>query len=154
VGLPGDRVKRYGQYVHLYVPQDPVNFGLVYPEHYKQEYTWMDKDWDKQTKNNNNPLQESQRTITVPNDHVWLEADCPGLGLDSRQFGPIPVEWLRGYILGRVWPLWSHPDHRQRPHPIPLDDESLKEHNVFRIRARKNDEVEQCTATDASEHKE
>lgn len=144
VGLPGDSVQRYGQYVHLYVPQDPEHFGLVWPSKKEKAYSWIwdHRNWDdfpnqrENTSSDGEALQEWQRIITVPDNHVWLEADCPGLGLDSRHFGPIPIEWLQGRILGRLWPLWSHPDHRRRPHPIPLDDESLMEHNVFRVTKR------------------
>ncbi|EEC50057.1 predicted protein, partial [Phaeodactylum tricornutum CCAP 1055/1] len=49
---------------------------------------------------------QARRTVVVPPGHVWVEADCPNFGIDSRHFGPIPVEWLQGKISARVWPLW------------------------------------------------
>jgi hypothetical protein len=70
---------------------------------------------------------------------VWIEADNPALGIDSRHFGPIPVEWLRGKLVARLWPLWRSsevPSSRSwniRPHPIPLDPETLSEYNVHRL---------------------
>ena len=161
VGLPGDRVLRYGQYVHLYVAQDPIHRGVQWPEEEegRRDNAWMNRNWDEKesllseppvpprqgTNSEDSSLQqqqqsldaESRRTIVVPEGHVWLEADCPGLGLDSRQFGPVPIAWLQGRILGRIWPLWSRAGEnnkrRQRPHPIPLDDESLRRYNVHRV---------------------
>ena len=157
VGLPGDRVLRYGQYVHLYVAQDPIHRGVQWPEEEegRDNNAWMNRNWDEPPPGDRTtsglpprvttsskeeevslPLDaESRRTIVVPEGHVWLEADCPGLGLDSRQFGPVPMEWLQGRIWGRIWPLWSRgpKNHSQRPHPIPLDEESLRDYNVYRV---------------------
>lgn len=169
VGLPGDRIHRYGQFVHLYERQDPVHLGVQWPEdtennNGEEVYSWMKarKNWwedstsatktmdartedDPAVANNQTP---SQRTLIVPPNHVWLEADCPGLGLDSRHFGPVPMDWLQGRVLCRLWPPTAYQssagrNHRQRPHPIPLDDESLMEYNVFRVRT--NNEVDRVT---------
>ena len=137
VGMPGDTVKRYGQYVHLYVHQDPDELGRLWPD--DQVHSWIDRDWDRQDRLPNS-RQEAQRTMVVPPGHVWLEADCPGLGVDSRHFGPIPVEWLKGNIKGRIWPLWKsrkegelHVSYKKRPHPIPLDEETLRQYNVHMV---------------------
>lgn len=81
------------------------------------------------------------RTLTVPPGHVWVEADCPALGIDSRHAGPIPMEWIRGKLVARLWPLHSFSSSsrgqhsrswRTRPIPIPLDPETLLELNVYR----------------------
>lgn len=160
VGLPGDVVSRYGSYVHLFLEQDPNHLGLLYPQQLQRNgedsnngtvsgvhgdnddpYHWMDREWDGGKRSTYDPIQEAKRTILVPPHHVWVEADCPGLGIDSRQFGPIPMEWIYGRIVCRVWPLWRNQSRstkqlsslRQRPHPIPLDQESLHEFNVYRV---------------------
>jgi signal peptidase I len=142
VGVAGDRVQRYGQYVHLYTDQDPVNLGLTWPT--DAAHAWIDPNcpWDDTGKqldlpNNINKQLEAKRTIVVPDGHVWVEADCPALGIDSRQFGPIPVEWLQGKIVAQLWPFWRTTNRAsvwdKRPHPIPLDTETLMEHNVYRL---------------------
>ena len=133
VGLPGDRVKRYGAYVQLYVGQDPVDWGILWPP-------WTQStDWEiySRHRTDRNP----HDTIVVPEGHVWVEADCPGLGLDSRQLGPIPLSAIRGRVVGRVWPIWRskledplYPKKiDQRPHPIPLDESTLRLYNVHRL---------------------
>jgi signal peptidase I len=139
VGLPGDRIQRYGQYVHLYTEQDPVGLGVTWPITSDPNHTWIlsrGTAWDTEiTKNPSKTNDDMLRTIVVPDGHVWVEADCPALGLDSRQFGPIPISWIRTRVIAKMWPLqqmkptqrkWSH-----RPHPIPLDVETLMEYNVF-----------------------
>jgi inner membrane protease subunit 1 len=136
VGLPGDRVNRYGQYVHLYVEQDPENWGMMWPDESDKVHSWINKQWDT-TPPLEDRIQESQRTIIVPEGHVWLEADCPGLGIDSRHFGPIPIDWLKGKVVSRMWPLGPRVKgvsiNDRRPHPIPLDEETLKQYNVHLI---------------------
>jgi signal peptidase I len=149
VGLPGDRVQRYGQYVHLFLDQDPEAWGISWPMDEDPNHAWIasqGKSWDtahlgsssaaSATETPPNPKTEAFRTIVVPEGHVWIEADCPALGLDSRQFGPIPITWIRTRVIAKVWPLQSPPLYRkwyQRPHPIPLDVETLMEYNVFHI---------------------
>jgi mitochondrial inner membrane protease subunit 1 len=141
VGLPGDRVQRYGQYVHLYSEQDPDGWGIMWPDSNHPTYKWIDPTcpWDdkKLSNDDNSKSIEMKRTLLVPDGHVWVEADCPALGIDSRHFGPIPVAWLRGKIVAKVWPFWmssttSSLSRDKRPHPIPLDNETLMEYNVFR----------------------
>jgi signal peptidase I len=131
VGVAGDRVPRYGTYVHLYLEQDPEHWGQRMPPEGDGIHDWIDRSfaWDPQDYCDRDKGTESQRTLVVPPGHVWLESDCPALGIDSRQHGPIPETWIRGRVVRRVWPLLGK-DHHQRPHPIPLDTESLRQHNV------------------------
>jgi signal peptidase I len=136
VGVAGDEVNRYGQYIHLYVDQDPEHWGQMWPDENDPIYSWIDRSCAfDQNFCKRDRREESQRTIIVPDGHVWLEADCPALGIDSRQFGPVPLEWLHGKVVARLWPLWRKTpepqfSHRKRPHPIPLDQESLHRYNV------------------------
>jgi hypothetical protein len=129
---------RYGQYVHLYIEQDPTGWGITWPDLDNPLYSWIDRtcsSWDIDYCLRDR-LEESRRTIVVPDGHVWLEADCPGLGIDSRQLGPIPVDWIKGKLVGRIWPFWrddpsdNYRPLKQRPHPIPLDEETLRQYNV------------------------
>lgn len=139
IGVAGDRVLRYGQYVHLYIEQDPEHLGQTWPNDGDEQYRWIDRStaWDTEGRQSLDRKIESRRTIVVPDGHVWLEADCPGLGIDSRQCGPIPVEWLRGKIIARLWPIGDRDGNkksramfRSRPHPIPLDEATLEQYNV------------------------
>jgi signal peptidase I len=132
VGLPGDRVKRYGEYVHLYFDQDPERWGIIWPDTSNDPvHGWLDPEnfWDI-SHFLSDRKEESERTLIVPEGHVWVEADCPIFGIDSRHFGPIPVEWIKGKIVMKLWPLSKSESHRTRPHPIPLDPETLKKYNV------------------------
>lgn len=133
IGLPGDKVRRYGAFVHFAVPQDPVAWGILWPAHTEST------DWERESRHAAN--RDPHDCLTVPDGHVWVEADCPGLGLDSRQLGPIPLSSIRGRVVARLWPLWRsqqedalYPSHlRQRPHPIALDEETLQRYNVHRM---------------------
>ena len=139
VGLPGDRVQRYGQFVHLYTDQDPTGWGITWPASYDSNHIWIKNlgtAWDVgRIEKAKNPSVEAVRTLVVPDGHVWIEADCPALGLDSRQFGPIPISWIRSRVITKIWPLQVSPMYQQRwyhrPHPISLDVETLMEFNVF-----------------------
>jgi len=134
-------------------------------------YSWMDENWDNVPEyreatdatgggqdwkdGDKTRRKDPDRTIVVPEGHVWLEGDCPGLSLDSRQFGPVPVDWLKGKLVARLWPLWksntdlqegafSIDNYRRRPHPIPLDDETLRRYNVYRINRRENEKAQEA----------
>ena len=144
IGVVGDRVPRYGQYAHLYLQQDPDNLGMLWPPEDDDTYSWIDRksSWDVNYCLRDRK-EEARRTLVVPEGCVWVEADCPNFGIDSRHFGPIPVEWLKGRIVARLWPLWRKDkdstrflSHNQRPHPIPLDEDTLRFYNVHRIQPR------------------
>jgi hypothetical protein len=49
--------------------------------------------------------------IKVPQDHVWLLGDNPFNSHDSRYYGPVPTQMLRGKIVRKLgWrPLYSGP---------------------------------------------
>lgn len=151
VGVAGDTVQRYGQYAHLYVRQDPTGLGIVWSQSDNGRTGYSPallSRWDDQTvrpdKFSTGPAWK--RTIVVPPGHVWVEGDCPGLAFDSRHYGPVPVEFLRGKLVARVWPITKQvptiestsgqpkvDDWRHRPHPIPLDSETLALFNVHRL---------------------
>ena len=144
IGLPGDSVQRYGEYAQIYHQDKDSNYGIVWPKHS-----------DMDDVNNNNSTQwdptpdntQIDRQYSIPEDHVWLEGDCPPFSLDSRQYGPIPMSWIRGRLLLRLWPwtddlyLENVPSRqskwmRNKPRPVPF---SSKEHylgkrfNFYRI---------------------
>jgi signal peptidase I len=143
VGLPGDVVQRYGQYVHLYVTQDPKHWGISWPttdsaDAAAASHEWIDPSCPWDDANSGTSATDTTaavaphlRTLEVPPGHVWLEADCPALGLDSRQMGPIPMEWIQAKVVARLWPL-GRASWNRRPHPMRLDRETLLEHNVHR----------------------
>ncbi|KAK3264001.1 hypothetical protein CYMTET_27231 [Cymbomonas tetramitiformis] len=48
---------------------------------------------------------ESDRKVTVPQGHVWLEGDNRELSIDSREYGPVPTSLITSKIALRIWPL-------------------------------------------------
>ncbi len=44
------------------------------------------------------------RPERVPADHLWVLGDSRESSVDSRSFGPIPVDDLEGRAVVRVWP--------------------------------------------------
>lgn len=102
IGLPGDVVKRFGQYARLYQDDNTPKYGISWPSSIqqqkdKQEMTKWDPDFETNT--------GVDREFIVPGDHVWVEGDCPLFSLDSRQYGPIPISQVVGRLVLRVWPL-------------------------------------------------
>jgi inner membrane protease subunit 1 len=54
--------------------------------------------------------------VTIPDGHVWLQGDNEGNSTDSRDYGPVPMEMLRGRVFAKVWPIgecgWVGRDER------------------------------------------
>jgi signal peptidase I len=44
------------------------------------------------------------REITVPAGHYFVMGDNRGAAADSREFGPVPADWLVGRAVLRYWP--------------------------------------------------
>jgi signal peptidase I len=137
IGVEGDTVQRYGQYVHLFEDQDPQHLGMTWPSAKEQVHAWIDRQclWDTGNKTDDVAVApDSRRTLVVPEKSLWVEGDCPGLAIDSRQYGPIPLDWIQGKLVGRIWPFWRKESgelpRRTRPHPVALDDETLQQFNV------------------------
>lgn len=83
IGLPGDRISASGG--HVYIDGE----RLIEP--YLPEGTTT----------------SSFGPVTVPPGHVWVMGDNRGDSLDSRVFGPIPVDHIVGRAVWKVWPPWA-----------------------------------------------
>jgi signal peptidase I len=150
VALAGHSVRRYGLYVQLFVKQDPERLGIPSHDDDDPMYAWIDRTCAWDTGERLEGVQEAARKIVIPEDHVWVEGDNPAMSMDSRSFGPVPVEWLLGRIVGRLWPLWrqhmlQQHSWRDRPHPMPLDDRTIAELNLHREKKQpeKDDSVQE-----------
>jgi signal peptidase I len=136
IGVEGDQVLRHGQHVHLYQNRD--DWGIVWPKDSTLRNLDSECKWDT----GETLKEESRRRIQVPSAHVWLEGDFPPFSLDSRHYGPIPIDWIRGRLLLRVWPLRREDNNgpvphwvsRERPVPFPTIDQYLgKRYNFYRV---------------------
>ena len=138
VGLEGDYIQRYGEFVHLYT--DREDLAIVWPRDAAERNLDKDCPWDDKTSKD---AKEPFRKLNVPSGYCWLEGDCPPFSLDSRHYGPIPLSWIRGRLVLRVWPIWREDDDgnpisswvsRTRPVPFASIDQYLgKRFNFHRI---------------------
>lgn len=122
IGIEGDEVLRYGAYAHMYL--DRPDWGIAESVGKNQMYHNVDT--------NETDDRDAELRIKVPPNHVWLEGDFPPFSVDSRHYGPVPVDWIRGRILCRVWPLISMSGglSRSRPEPLSVDVALSGKHNL------------------------
>jgi signal peptidase I len=84
VGLPGDRVKVMdGQVIVNGRPQN-------------EPYVRPDRDC---------PICDLPQEIRVPPGHFFMMGDNRGASADSREWGPVPEEWVIGRAFFTYWPL-------------------------------------------------
>lgn len=64
----------------------------------------------------NKKTKKNKEYVTVPDGHVWLQGDNEGNSTDSRDYGAVPMEMLRGRVFAKVWPMrergWVERDER------------------------------------------
>lgn len=106
IGLEGDTVQRFGEHVQMY--KDDPNWGIT------DDPSMHDYDPDGEP--------DMTRTVVIPPGHVWVEGDNPPFSKDSRHYGPLPNEWLRGRIVARIWPPGAPQLSRERPGPVPMEE--------------------------------
>ena len=138
IGLEGSIINRFGQYSYLY--RNRKDLGVVSATNSQET---LELDAASFSITGETSPDTLSRTQEVPGDHVWLEGDCPLLSLDSRQYGPIPVSWLSGRLIYRLWPFERQDGNgklipcrvsRDRPVPYPVIDDYLgKKSNLHRI---------------------
>ena len=57
------------------------------------------------------PTCNLERVVTIPPDHYFMMGDNRGASADSREWGPVPEEWITGHVLVTDWP----PSHAGTP---------------------------------------
>lgn len=80
VGLPGDRVQLVGGQVFVNGVRVAEDF-LHVPDH------------------------DDTREVLVPQGHYYVLGDNRPISCDSREFGLVPFEYLKGKVRVRFWPL-------------------------------------------------
>ena len=70
----------------LFITQDPIELGRLWPEE-SHPHHQLSKQRQRLREEEKNATEHinAYSTEVVPSEHIWLEADCPGIGLDSRQ---------------------------------------------------------------------
>ena len=83
VGLPGDRLKVIGG--RVYIDGRPQPEPFVRPDR-------------------GCPTCNLPREITVPAGHFFMMGDNRGASADSREWGPVPEDWIIGDAFFTYWP--------------------------------------------------
>lgn len=83
VGVPGDRLS--------------VRRGNVYinGEVQEEDYARIDRDC---------LICNLPEEITIPDDHYFMMGDNRGASADSREWGPVPKDWIIGNAFATYWP--------------------------------------------------
>ncbi len=84
VAGPGDRLK--------------VIDGRVYINGERQSEPFVRPDADC-------PICDLPEEITIPPDHFFMMGDNRGESADSREWGPVPEDWIIGKAFFTYWPL-------------------------------------------------
>jgi signal peptidase I len=85
VAVPGDRLK--------------VVQGRVYINGKRQDEPFVNEDTDFNCDICNLPNE-----ITIPPDHFFMMGDNRGESADSREWGPVPEDWIVGNAFFTYWP--------------------------------------------------
>jgi signal peptidase I len=85
VGVPGDSLK--------------VIEGRVYINGKQQDEPFLNEDTDFNCEICNLP-----QPITIPPDHFFMMGDNRGESADSREWGPVPEDWIIGNAFFTYWP--------------------------------------------------
>jgi signal peptidase I len=83
VGLPGDRLKVLDGFV--YINGKRLEEGFVRPSA-------------------DCPICDLPREIRIPPDHFFMMGDNRGESADSREWGPVPKDWIIGDAFFTYWP--------------------------------------------------
>lgn len=91
-------------------------------------------------KNEHHPVE-----IIVPDGYVWLEGDNAAQSTDSREYGPVPMELVRGRVVLRFWP--ASQAGFVRSNVIDHTVESRKRHSWFSTGLADCEEEENASVT-------
>ena len=83
VGEPGDRLKVIGGRVHI--DGEPLD----------EDYARLDDSC---------VVCNLDKEITIPADHYFMMGDNRGQSADSREWGPVPSDWIIGRVFVAYWP--------------------------------------------------
>ncbi len=83
VALPGDRLRVLG--------------GRVYLNGERQAEPFIRPD-------DSCGICNEPREITIPPDHFFMMGDNRGQSADSREWGPVPKDWIVGHAFATYWP--------------------------------------------------
>jgi signal peptidase I len=120
IGIEGDTVQRYGEYVHLFL--DRSDWGI--PDSLRELKTPFEDD-------NQSGSTDPFSKFDVPSNHIWLEGDNPLFSVDSRHYGPIPKDSIRGRIVTKIWPMDKKRITGNRPKPLTEKEVLSGKYNVY-----------------------
>jgi len=83
VGEPGDRLSVRGGRVHIDGKPQDEGFARL---------------------SNSCATCNMEKEITIPPDHYFMMGDNRGESADSREWGPVPKEWIIGNAFATYWP--------------------------------------------------
>jgi len=102
VALGGDEVLRFGEFAPSRY-RNLKDYGATSVENEEIFMYSPLPEWNRDLAIKSEGDEQEQKVI-IPPGYVWVEGDNPIFSVDSRHYGPVPIDNITGRVIYRIWP--------------------------------------------------